>query len=182
MARLGPLRLTRRGLVIGAIALVVVVAAGLWWFEPQALLIDERVDEAFPRIERSEPEPAAEKPDTKPDDPQRVMLLAEGPFRALDHSVHGKALLVELGDGSKFLRFEDFEVENGPDLKVYLSAASAKGSSGFTDDFVDLGDLKGNVGDQNYELPNGISLDRYRSVVVWCRRFSVGFAVAPLEA
>ncbi|MDQ3986767.1 MAG: DM13 domain-containing protein [Actinomycetota bacterium] len=182
MARFGPLRLSRRTVIVGGLMLLIVVAIGLWWFEPQALLIDERVDEAFPGAEQPTPDEDKEKSTVAPGDFRPDTLLAEGSFRGLSHSVRGTALLIELGDGSRFVRFEDFEVENGPDLKVYLSAASADGSSGFTDDFVDLGDLKGNVGDQNYRLPTGISLERYQSVVVWCRRFSVGFAVAPLEA
>jgi hypothetical protein len=80
------------------------------------------------------------------------------------------------------VRFEDFEVENGPDLRVYLSRADADAPQReLAGDFVDLGDLKGNIGDQNYLVPGSVDLTRYRSAVVWCRRFSVGFAVAPLH-
>ena len=83
--------------------------------------------------------------------------------------------------GRRYVRFEDFETSNGPALKVYLSAAPASGpGDGFDDRFVDLGDLKGNIGSQNYTIPAGVRLDRYRSVVVWCKRFSVPFAAAPL--
>jgi hypothetical protein len=104
-----------------------------------------------------------------------------GTFRAIDHDAAGKALLLEV-DGAHFLRFENFEVENGPDLRVYLSSAPASGDdSTFDDDFIDLGGLKGNIGNQNYRLPDDADLDRYRSAVVWCRRFSVGFAVADLR-
>jgi electron transfer DM13 len=64
---------------------------------------------------------------------------------------------------------------------VYLSAAPASGPGGsFDDHFVDLGDLKGNIGSQNYAIPAAVHLDRYRSVVVWCRRFGVPFAAAAL--
>ena len=75
----------------------------------------------------------------------------------------------------------DFATSNGPALKVYLSAAPASGpGGGFDEHFVDLGDLKGNIGSQNYAIPAEVRLDRYRSVVVWCKRFSVPFAAAAL--
>jgi hypothetical protein len=66
---------------------------------------------------------------------------------------------------------------------VYLSEAPADGDEGALDDaFVDLGGLKGNQGSQNYEIPEGVALDEIESVTIWCRRFSVGFGVAPLTA
>jgi hypothetical protein len=72
-------------------------------------------------------------------------------------------------------------VDNGPDLKVYLSPEPSSAEEGaFDDGSVSLGDLKGNIGDQNYEIPRGVDLERFRSAVVWCERFGVGFAVAPL--
>ncbi|MEZ5227162.1 MAG: DM13 domain-containing protein [Acidimicrobiales bacterium] len=80
-----------------------------------------------------------------------------------------------LGDGDRiFLRFENFETDNGPDLNVYLR------SSADPDDYLDLGDLKGNIGDQNYELPADIDLDRYDLVDIWCVRFGVSFGSAQL--
>ena len=90
------------------------------------------------------------------------------------------ALLIEV-DGKRYLRFEDLEVDNGPDLKVYLSPEPASSEEGsFDDGILSLGDLEGNVGDQNYELPPSVDPECYRSAVVWCERFGVGFAVAPL--
>ena len=89
-----------------------------------------------------------------------------------------------LSDGSdqRFLRFEDFATDNGPDLNVYLSTAPPDAPAGdFDDDFVDLGDLKGNIGSQNYEIPADVDLDRYRSVVIWCVRFGVAFGAAELS-
>ncbi|MYJ37036.1 MAG: DM13 domain-containing protein, partial [Acidimicrobiaceae bacterium] len=87
------------------------------------------------------------------------------------------------GSGQRFLRFEDFRTDNGPDLNVYLSAAPTDAPAGqFDDDFVDLGDLKGNVGSQNYEIPAGLDLDHYSTVAIWCVRFGVVFGVAELTA
>jgi hypothetical protein len=92
-------------------------------------------------------------------------------------------VVLEAPSGRRFLRFEGFETSNGPDLVVYLSAKEPAGPDdwhGYDQDFVDLGALKGNVGSQNYEIPEGTDLDRYSTAVVWCRRFTVGFAAAPL--
>lgn len=174
--------------------LVALLALGLYWFEPQALLIDDKVDEAVPQAApdaaagevaeddtsgSEDEEVVGETPKPKDDGPQ---TLGQGRFRSLAHEGSGKALLLELSDGSRYLRFEDFEVENGPDLRVYLSTAPSDSADDdvFNEDYVDLGALKGNVGDQNYQVPRDVKLDRYKSAVVWCRRFSVGFAVAPI--
>ena len=78
-------------------------------------------------------------------------------------------------DGNQtFLRFEGFETNNGPDLNVYLR------NSENPDDYIDLGDLSGNIGDQNYLLPDGIDLDQYDLVDIWCVRFGVSFGTAQL--
>jgi hypothetical protein len=79
------------------------------------------------------------------------------------------------------LTLTDFDVDNGPDLRLYLVAGPAR-SEDEVDDYVDLGALKGNRGDQQYELPAGLDLDRYATAVVWCRAFSVLFARAPTRA
>lgn len=85
------------------------------------------------------------------------------------------------GTEQRFLRFEDFETDNGPDLNVYLTTADADDDEGlFDDDFVDLGNLKGNIGSQNYELPPDVDLERYDTVVIWCVRFAVAFGAADL--
>ena len=77
------------------------------------------------------------------------------------------------------LTLTDFDVDNGPDLRVYLVAGPAR-SEGEVDEFVDLGALKGNRGDQQYEIPDGVDVGRYATAVIWCRAFSVLFARAPL--
>lgn len=100
-----------------------------------------------------------------------------GDFQADAHPTSGRAVVLGNGTDQRFLRFEEFETDNGPDLNVYLVNSSADG----TTDFVDLGDLKGNIGEQNYEIPAGVDLDRYDKVVVWCVRFGVGFGDALLS-
>jgi hypothetical protein len=104
-----------------------------------------------------------------------VRALATGSFE--DSNVHaGTGDAVLLTDGTQtFLRFEDnFATDNGPDLNVYLRANDGSG------DFVDLGDLKGNIGSQNYEVPAGTDLSRFTVVDVWCVRFGVSFTEAEL--
>ena len=81
-------------------------------------------------------------------------MLSEGTFRPLEHDASGRALIVQTAEGTRFVRFEDLDVSNGPDLVVYLSELGPNQGWRDADDaaFVDLGELKGNMGDQNYEL------------------------------
>lgn len=147
-------------LVIAGLAAVIF---GLFWFQPHKLFIDQQVDEAAPAAESAATE-------------------ATGDFVSHAHETTGRAMLLTLDDGSRLLRLEDFATDNGPDLRVYLSAAAATESGdAVTQDFVDLGGLKGNMGNQNYEVPAEIDLSRFESVVIWCRRFSVAFGAAALD-
>ena len=111
-----------------------------------------------------------------------LKVLARGGFRGLEHESTGTAKLLRLPNGELYLRFEDLDTSNGPDLVVYLSPRPASDDLHGWDqgDFLDLGSLKGNVGDQNYLLPTDTDPSKYASAVIWCRRFKVGFAVAPL--
>ncbi len=115
------------------------------------------------------------------DDAAAPFVETSGSFIPLEHAVTGEATIISDGE-RRFLRFEDFEVDNGPDLFVYLVAgASADGDKDlFDDDFVNLGRLAGNVGDQNYEVDIDLDLDRYNTVVIWCDRFNASFAAADL--
>ena len=171
--------LRRRWLLWAVLGATVVIAFVLSFFEPQALFLDETVSEAAPGATAARGDEGAKS--AKSASRRRAQILARGAFRPLAHDVRGRALLVEAG-GETYLRFEGFEVENGPDLRVYLSRAPADASEDeLAARFVDLGELKGNVGDQNYLVPASVEVAAYRSAVVWCRRFSVGFAVAPVD-
>jgi hypothetical protein len=89
------------------------------------------------------------------------------------HNAEGQAKVIKLSDdGSNFLRLEDFRSTNGPDLYVYLSMDKSNS------DFVNLGRLKGNVGNQNYEIPEVTDLSKYDTVLIWCQAFSVLFGSA----
>lgn len=112
----------------------------------------------------------------------QIVTLAEGTFIPRGrYSGEGTALVLNDGSEQRFLRFEDFSTDNGPDLNVYLVNADASADSDLLDDdFVDLGNLKGNIGDQNYEIPPDVDLSVYDTVVVWCVRFSTPFTAADL--
>jgi Electron transfer DM13 len=92
------------------------------------------------------------------------------------HNAEGIAKVITLADGKTFLRLENLKATNGPDLYVYLS--TGKGVS----DIVNLGRLKGNIGNQNYEIPTGTDLSKYNTVLIWCKAFSTLFGSAILSS
>jgi len=152
--------------IVAAAALLFGAAA--WYaFRPERLFIDQTVSEQFPAAQ------AAAQP----------VALASGGFHGVAHETKGTATVYRLADGKRTLRLTDFHTSNGPDVQVYLVAApdAADNETVTRAGFVTLGALKGNVGDQNYELPPDLDLERYRAVTIWCRRFGVNFATAPLR-
>jgi hypothetical protein len=110
--------------------------------------------------------------------------LETGSFASGAHPTSGTATLYKLDDGKTVLRLTNFETSNGPAVHVYLTAATAvNGNSDVTSGkFVDLGGLKGNVGNQNYDVPADIDLSQYHGVSIWCSRFSVNFGYAKLQS
>jgi hypothetical protein len=157
--------------VLGAYLLTAVVVGG---YLGRSTLIDDEVNERVVRVSppAADEGAAAERP--------RNALLRRGRFEPVAHAVAGTATTIRRARGGRVLTLTGFEVDNGPDLRVYLVAGPARDESE-VDDFRDLGALKGNKGDQQYELGREIDLDRYRTVVIWCRAFSVNFARAPLR-
>jgi hypothetical protein len=143
--------------------------AGWYAFRPERLFIDAEVNEGFPTSVTAE---ATGMP----------VPLSFGMFHGVAHEARGTATVYQLADGKKVLRFTDFETSNGPDVQVYLVAArDASDNETVTKaGFVHVGPIKGNKGDQNYDIPADVDLDKYRAVTVWCRRFGVNFATAPL--
>ena len=141
----------------------------------------EAADATAETAEGAEPEAGASQPEVVAE-PQ-IIVEASGSFIDRSHPTEGSAQVLGDGSGQRFLRLEDFRTDNGPDLNVYLSAAPPDAAAGdFDDDFVDLGDLKGNIGSQNYEIPAGLDLDHYSTVAIWCVRFGVVFGAAELIA
>ena len=203
--------MTRKRILI-AIAVLAVPALALAWWLGSPLFIDRAVDEEFPltadaaipagmtraQVERTmetmamlpgeameEAMPAA-APDAEAPAERAPVAVKRGMFRDADgfHRGEGSATLYRLADGSHTLRFEDFRVTNGPDLRVLLVAHPDPGGRSDVRDSanVELDRLKGNVGNQNYPLPPDVSPDDYESVVIYCRPFQVVFSVAPLSA
>lgn len=159
---------SRRLLMIAVAVLAVALVAAWWAFRPELLVVDARV---------SEPPPTAVAGGTN----AAGRTIASGQFRSHAHETRGTASIVEV-DGRRVLRLTGFSTSNGPDVHVTLVAAADA-----TDDatvrrvgYVSLGSMKGNVGDQNYELPGDLDLSRYQAVTIWCERFSVNFGTAAL--
>jgi hypothetical protein len=165
----------RRALHKRAISLVIaviVVAIGWYLFRPELLFISRHVNETFPA-------PAAQVTTASH---AALMPLAQGRFHGVAHATQGLATIYQLPDGKRALRLTEFETSNGPDVQVYLVATTdATDNETVTRaGFMHLGALKGNVGDQNYEVPANIDLNKYQAVTIWCRRFGVNFGTAPL--
>jgi Electron transfer DM13 len=119
-----------------------------------------------------------DEPAQKPDKPTGPVELASGGFAGVDgHAGTGKATIVEEPGGERVLTFTDFDVDPGANVDVYLSASPSDVS-----DRIVLGDLKGNVGNQQYEIPADADLGRYPNVVLYCIPFSVRIAVAETNA
>ena len=145
---------------------VVLGIVGWYLFRPELLFVNTKVNEE----------------EVASVGPSAVRSLSAGQFHSVAHETHGTATIEDVGGGRRVLRLTDFATSNGPDVRVYLvAAADASDNEAVTKaGFVELGKLKGTEGDQNYEIPAGLDLGKYRAVTIWCRRFSVNFATAPL--
>lgn len=198
----------KRVLISVGVALVVPVVALAWWLL-SPLFIDMEVNEEFPfsaealvptgmtqqKVEQEMAE-AADVESSVSDSMDDAMMMADAPassdfvklfsgtFQDADrvHKGSGTATIYQGPNGSHVLRLEDFDVTNGPDLHVILSPENDPQSR---DDvtsagYVDLGKLKGNVGNQNYEIPNDVQIPESGSIVIYCQPFHVIFSVASL--
>lgn len=151
-------------------SLLAVPAASVLWWLGSPLFIDERVNEDFPTVAAA----AGPTPTAVATEPAR---LATGRLDGIGHRAMGGVSVYRLADGRHFVRLEEIDVQNGPDLYVYLAPDPDQESE---DGVVNLGKLKGNQGSQNYEVPVGVDLDEFQTVLIWCRRFAVPFANATL--
>jgi hypothetical protein len=149
---------------------IIVILVAWYLFRPEKLFINKSVNEGLPGASTER----ADSPST----------VKEGSFHGVAHETKGTAAIFELPDGKRVLRLTGFETSNGPDVHVFLGAAEdANDNETVTSaGYIELGPLKGNVGDQNYEIPADINLADYHSVTIWCERFGVNFGTAPLAA
>ena len=145
--------------------IIIALVAGWYWFRPERLFTNRRVEEPFPAINDS-----------------ATQILESGTFHSGTHPTEGTATIYRIENGSPVLRFTNFKTSNGPDVHVYMVAAEDARDSASVQNaaFVDLGLIKGNIGDQNYTLASDLDLAKYRTVSVWCKRFSKNFGAAPL--
>ena len=168
---------------------VLAIALPLGWYLGSPLVLSNTVDEPAPIVSgpsrsaaptssaAATPPPSAS---TAPPSPSPAPFAKSGSFTGADefHFGRGSAHLIETAPGVFVVRLADFEVRNGPDLYVYLSPSA----DGYADGAVDLGALKADKGNQNYEVPAGVDPTTAGSVVIWCKQFSVLFATAPLDS
>ena len=151
-----------------AIPVVAVVVLVAWYaFRPERLVVNRSVNEAFPSGQGGS-------------SPQS---LVAGQFYSILHPTAGTATIYQMGDGTRVLRLTSFSTSNGPDVHIYMVAADDAKDIATVEKagFVDLGVIKGNIGDQNYALGSDLDLAKYRAVSIWCKRFSVNFGAAALR-
>ena len=160
----------RRTWILG---LVVLGGVGWYLFRPELLFVNKRVNEGL--VTASAPTAASEGV-TAP------MIVLSGRFHSVAHETRGTASVHDLGGGNRVLRLTDFATSNGPDVRVYLIAArdASDNATVTKSGYLELGKLKGNEGDQNYDIPAGTDLTKYHAVTIWCYRFNVNFGTAPL--
>jgi hypothetical protein len=145
------------------------ILVGAWWaFRPEKLWINQKVSEPAPFAASTDPQP-----------------LYTGRLEGKAHQTSGRGTVYKTSDGRQYLRLTDFSTSNGPDVHVILVRSDdenltqeiVKGKL----DSVELGPIKGNQGDQNYDLPASVDLQKYNAAVIYCERFHAVFGVARLE-
>ena len=157
---------------------------------PKAEQLAEMPEDELKQMETEIMAASAEMPDKVMDDSMPAeaaaddpVVIGQGQFKDADsfHQGSGSATIYQLPDGSHVLRFEDFMATNGPDLHVILTSHPAPTShADIMDNYIDLGSLKGNIGNQNYDIPADVDVSQYQSVVIYCMPFHVVFATATL--
>lgn len=169
----------------------IIILAGFIWWNISPLLFDRVVDEPMLQIETQGIQSTTEKTATmtevvteteRVEETEMATAVVEikvymGTFRdgVKKYKTSGRVQTLVVDD-QVFLRFEDFETTNGPDLFVYLVIPGAETKEG-----INLGALKGNIGNQNYEIPLDVDISQYSKVVIWCKAFDSDFGYADLE-
>jgi len=185
-------RQLRRPLTWWALSIVTLgFAFALFWFQPWRLFTSVTVNDVLPSVA-----PAPTCPSSLPCTPSGpsgtadggstatpARLLASGTFVSHEHHTSGTVQLIQLADGKLQLVLRDLDTSDGPDLRVWLTDQPVTADAWHTFDdgrYIEVGKLKGNKGNQVYDLPGDIDLAGLRSVTVWCKRFSVSFGAADL--
>ncbi len=187
---------TKRNWILGGVGIAVILGAiGFAVFRPDKLFVDDVVEEeldadvaaALDATTTAPPTTAAPDageaatttapPTTVPAGP---VVTSSGSWISLGrYTTTGEVAVVTDGDASTIV-FDELATDNGPDLFVYLSPNDAVDGEVLPEGSLLLGGLQGNIGTQTYEIPPGTDLSQYRSVVIWCDRFSSAFGAAQL--
>ena len=185
------LRAHPRATVI-SLAVLLAIGGPVTWYLASPLFISTQVDEPAPVVAGgATPAAPAASPlaspsittpgltEPPPAGPGAPLAERRGQFVGADefHFGRGTARIIETAPGVWVVRLEEFEVRNGPDLFVYLSESA----DGYAVGGLELGPLKADRGNQNYEVPTDTDVGAFRSVVIWCRAFAVEFASARLS-
>ncbi|HJV98474.1 MAG TPA: DM13 domain-containing protein [Arthrobacter sp.] len=191
----------RRNWTIAVVVAAVGLVIGLVVFKPWLLFVDVRVDEQLPIAASApaqvqptpptQPAPLASEQDTGPATPTPAptpagpVQLAVGTLISHEHTTTGTVRIVRQPDGTRVLTLENLDTSNGPDVHVWLSAAHVvEGTAGWftagSAEYYDLGMIKGNQGNQVYQIPADVDLAKYPAVDLWCVQFSVSFGAAEL--
>lgn len=194
--------MTRKRILTAALVAAVPLLIVAWWLG-SPLFLDKTVNETLPLSAN-----AAVPADMTREDAERMMaeaaavddapmdeampaamepeVIKRGAFRDADdfHKGSGTAAIYKLDDGSHLLRFEDFRVTNGPDLRVLISPAPDVPNRDVLEEvgYIELDKLKGNIGSQNYPIPASVDVGDQMTVIIYCKPFHVLFSVAVLAA
>ncbi|MEY2849802.1 MAG: hypothetical protein RI885_2469 [Actinomycetota bacterium] len=188
-------RTKKSALVLGAAAVTVgAVVVALLVFQPWRLFVDVVADESIPsastpEVAASSSPSASTSPSVSPsaDAPASSVDERTGSFISHEHATSGGVRIVALPDGSRVLAIDGLTTTDGPDVHVWLSSTDVvEGRDGWstagTGEHLDLGILRGNIGDLVYEIPSDVDLSRFASVSLWCEQFGVSFGAAQLSA
>ena len=189
----------RRTWTIAAVVAAVGLVIGLVVFKPWLLFVDVRVDEQLPIVasapaqaEPTPPTPLTSTPGTASTATPTPTPTSAGPVQLAmgtlishEHTTTGTVRIIQQADGARVLTLENLDTSNGPDVHVWLSAAHVvEGTAGWftagSADYYDLGLIKGNQGNQVYQIPAEVDLSKYPAVDLWCVQFSVSFGAAEL--
>jgi hypothetical protein len=176
-----------------AVLVAVPIVVGALVLQPWLLFVDVRVEDAIPSS-AAQAEPATAPPAatdgpsaTPAPPPAGPVTVSSGTFVSHEHTTTGTARILRLSDGRHQLALENLDTSSGPDVRVWLSAGPViEGTDGWRTaadhPHVELAPIKGNKGDQLYDIPAGVDLSAYPTVALWCVRFGVSFGAAALTA
>jgi pentapeptide MXKDX repeat protein len=178
-------RTIKAGLVCAAVAAVFALQAPLYAqdsMQPDSMKQDEMKKDTMKQDTMQDDKM---KHDDKMMQESKPKTLETGKFHGKVHKTSGRATVYQETDGKLVLRLTNFKTSNGPDVHVILVATKdAEDDANFlksNNEKIELGKLKGNEGDQNYEIPAGTDLTKFRAVAIYCERFNANFGTAPLE-